>query len=73
MTSPEPSEPRRLSGVGLLGLGFASATCVVLGLVLGHLADRHFDSAPVGVLLGMVSGIVLAILGSVLEIRRYLD
>ena len=73
MSDPGPSEPRRLTGVGLLGLGMANATCLVAGLLLGHAADQHFDSAPVGVLVGMASGIVLGILGSVFEIRRYLD
>jgi F0F1-type ATP synthase assembly protein I len=73
MTDPGPSEPRRLSGAGLLGLGFAGATCIALGMLLGHLADQRFGSAPAGVLVGIVSGIVLAILGSVLEIRRHLD
>jgi F0F1-type ATP synthase assembly protein I len=63
---------RSLSGVGLLGLGTACAACVIAGLVLGHLADNRFDSAPAGVLVGMASGILLAILGAVFEIRRYL-
>jgi F0F1-type ATP synthase assembly protein I len=69
----ESPEPRRLTGVGLLGLGMANATCLVVGLLLGHLADLHFGSAPAGVLAGMASGIVIGILGSVFEIRRYLD
>lgn len=73
MSGPDSPEPRRLSGAGLLGLGFANATCLVAGLLLGHLADNHFGSAPLGVLVGMVSGIVLGILGSALEIRRYLN
>jgi F0F1-type ATP synthase assembly protein I len=68
-----PPEPRRLTGAGLLGLGVANAACLVVGLLLGHAADQHFDSAPVGVVVGMASGIVLGILGSVFEIRRYLD
>jgi hypothetical protein len=73
LSDPGPSEPRRLTGVGLLGLGVANATCLGAGLLLGHAADQHFDSAPAGVLVGMTSGIVLGILGSVFEIRRYLD
>lgn len=73
MSEPEKTEPRRLTGAGLLGLGVANAACLVVGLLLGHAADQHFDSAPAGVLVGMVSGIVLGILGSVFEIRRYLD
>ncbi|MDT7570981.1 MAG: hypothetical protein QOE05_1155 [Actinomycetota bacterium] len=51
----------------------ANAACLVVGLLLGHAADQHFDSAPAGVLVGMASGIVLGILGSVFEMRRYLD
>ena len=73
MTDPRPGEPRRLTGAGLLGLGLANAGCLGVGLLLGHLADQHFESAPAGVLVGMASGIVLGILGSVFEIRRYLD
>jgi hypothetical protein len=69
----QPPEPRRLTGAGLLGLGVANATCLAAGLLLGHAADQHFGSAPAGVLVGMGSGIVLGILGSVFEIRRYLD
>jgi F0F1-type ATP synthase assembly protein I len=68
-----PGEQRRLSGSGLLGLGIANAACLVVGLLLGHLADQRFDSAPAGVLVGAASGIVLGILGTALEIRRYLN
>jgi F0F1-type ATP synthase assembly protein I len=73
MTDPEPPPPRQLTGAGLLGLGVANAVCLLLGLLLGHLADRHFGSAPAGVLVGMASGIVVGILGTALEIRRYID
>jgi hypothetical protein len=73
LSDPGPAEPRRLTGAGLLGLGLANAACLAVGLLLGHAADQHFDSAPAGVLVGMASGIVLGILGSVFEIRRYLD
>jgi F0F1-type ATP synthase assembly protein I len=73
MTDPEQQPPRQLTGIGLLGLGMANAVCVLLGLVLGHLADSHFGSAPAGVLVGIASGIVVGILGTALEIRRYID
>jgi F0F1-type ATP synthase assembly protein I len=73
LTDQQPSEPRRLSGSGLLGLGIANAASLVVGLVLGHLADLHFGSAPAGVLVGGASGILLGILGTALEIRRYLN
>lgn len=73
MSEPGPPPPRRLTGVGLLGLGTATAACLVVGLLLGHAVDQRFGTAPAGVLVGLVSGIVLGILGSVFEIRRYLD
>jgi F0F1-type ATP synthase assembly protein I len=73
VTDGGSSQPRRLTGAGLLGLGVANAACLVVGLLLGHAADVHFDSAPAGVLVGMASGIVLGILGSLREIRRYLN
>jgi F0F1-type ATP synthase assembly protein I len=62
----------RLTGAGLLGLGIANAVCLLLGLLLGHLADNHFGSAPVGVLVGLASGILLGILGTASQVRRYL-
>jgi F0F1-type ATP synthase assembly protein I len=73
LSDPGPSEPRGLSAAGLLGLGIANAACLLVGLLLGHLVDRHFDSAPAGVLAGMASGILLGILGTAREIRRYLN
>jgi F0F1-type ATP synthase assembly protein I len=73
MSDPDPPQRRQLTGAGLLGLGVANAVCMLLGLLLGHLADVHFDSAPAGVLVGIASGIVVCILGTALEIRRYID
>ena len=73
MTPGDDPSQRSLGGARLLGLGTACAACVIVGMVLGHLADNQLDSAPAGVLVGMASGILLAILGAVFEIRRYLD
>ena len=63
-----PPSPARL-----LGLGFATACCVAAGMALGWFLDREFGTTPVFLLLGLASGIVLGILGTIIEVRRYLD
>lgn len=57
----------------LAGLGLANAICVAGGLALGHYLDGRFDTAPVLVLIGLATGLVLGLVGSFLEIRRYLQ
>jgi ATP synthase protein I len=69
---PDPGGPS-LSLGGLLGLGLANAVCVAGGLVLGHLLDGWLGTAPVMVLLGIGLGLVLGVVGSFMEIRRYLQ
>jgi F0F1-type ATP synthase assembly protein I len=64
---PEPSLR------GLLGLGLIAATCVGAGLAGGFFLDRWLGTAPVFVLLGMASGIVLGVFGTIIEVRRHLD
>jgi ATP synthase protein I len=57
----------------LAGLGLANAISVGVGLALGHYLDGRFDTAPVFVLIGLASGLVLGAVGSFKEIRRYLQ
>jgi ATP synthase protein I len=57
----------------LAGLGLVNAICLGGGLTLGHLMDRWLGTAPVMVLVGMALGLVLGVVGSVLEIKRYLQ
>ena len=64
--APQPPQ------LGLAGLGFANAVCLGAGLFLGHVADARFGTAPVLVLVGLVSGLGLGVGGSFLQIRRYL-
>jgi F0F1-type ATP synthase assembly protein I len=56
----------------LVGLGSMLVGCVVAGLVLGELADSHWDSSPTGILVGLAIGIVVGIVGSWLRIARFL-
>ncbi|MDX6215982.1 MAG: putative F0F1-ATPase subunit Ca2+/Mg2+ transporter [Frankiales bacterium] len=69
---PDSGGPSLTLG-GLIGIGFANAVCVAAGLVLGHLLDGWLGTAPVMVLLGIGLGLALGAVGSVMEIRRYLQ
>jgi F0F1-type ATP synthase assembly protein I len=69
---PEAGRPSFTLGT-LAGLGLANAISLAVGLGLGHLLDGWLGTAPLMVLLGMTLGLVLGIVGSVLEIRRYLQ
>jgi F0F1-type ATP synthase assembly protein I len=68
----DPGQPA-LSLATLAGLGLANAACVAGGLALGHFLDGWWGTAPVMVLVGMAVGLLLGVVGSVLEIRRYLQ
>jgi F0F1-type ATP synthase assembly protein I len=70
----QPAQERpQLSGLGLAGLGLAVACCLVAGLALGWFLDDRLGTAPVFILVGMASGILLGVLGSYREMRRYLS
>jgi F0F1-type ATP synthase assembly protein I len=56
----------------LVGLGSMLVGCVVLGLVLGALADNQWNSSPTGILVGLGIGIVVGVVGSWLRIARFL-
>jgi uncharacterized protein YneF (UPF0154 family) len=69
-----PTLPRpQLTGLGLAGMGLAVACCLVAGLALGWFLDHQLGTAPVFVLLGMASGIVLGVSGSYRQMRKYLS
>ena len=69
---PAPGGPS-FSLSTLAGLGLANALSLALGLVIGHVLDGWLGTAPVMVLVGMALGLGLGVVGSVLEIRRYLQ
>ncbi len=69
---PAPGRPS-LSLSTLAGLGLANAFSLVIGLLLGHYLDGRFGTAPVFVLVGLVLGLTLGVVGSFVQIRRYLQ
>jgi F0F1-type ATP synthase assembly protein I len=56
----------------LVGIGGFVVGCVVAGLVLGWLADDHWTSPPVGILVGLSLGIIVGIAGSAVRVAGYL-
>ena len=56
----------------LVGLGMLFVGNVVAGLVLGWLADQHWNTSPVFVLSGIAIGIVTAFISAWLQIRSFL-
>lgn len=61
-----------ISGREVIGLGGALVGCVVAGMVIGWLADAQWGSSPVGILVGLGVGVVVAVVGSWLRIATYL-
>lgn len=70
--SPAPGGPS-LSLSTLAGLGLANACSLVVGLLAGHYLDDQLGTGPVLVLVGLALGLGLGVVGSFLEIRRYLQ
>jgi F0F1-type ATP synthase assembly protein I len=55
-----------------LTMGSTIALCEALGVVAGLEVDHHFSTAPVGILIGVVLGTVIAVVSVVRQVRRYL-
>lgn len=61
MAGGEPSEPNQgksSEGYRFLGLGMELAAAVAGLTLLGYWIDRHFETAPWGVLIGVSTGLV---------------
>jgi F0F1-type ATP synthase assembly protein I len=65
---PDPS----LRGRDLAGLGGMLTGAVVVGLVLGMLADNAADSSPLWTLVGIFAGILAGGIGFWLRVRSVL-
>ena len=57
----------------LAGLGLANACSLAAGLALGHYLDGRLDTEPVFVLIGIAAGLALGLVGSFVQIRKYLS
>jgi F0F1-type ATP synthase assembly protein I len=69
---PEAQPDPTLRGRDLAGLGGMLAGAVVLGLVLGLLADQAAGTSPVWTLVGLGLGILAGIVAFVARVRSVL-
>lgn len=69
--APPPQGPSP-SGLELAGLGVFLAAVVVLPLFLGIRADAAFGTAPLGIGLGLLLGILAGFAGVYMRFKRYL-
>jgi F0F1-type ATP synthase assembly protein I len=69
----EKSTVRDLPGLAAFAaMGTTIATCIAVGVLLGLYADHLWNSAPAGLLIGIVLGTVAAIASVIKLVRRYL-
>lgn len=68
-----PSDDRSRLLLSLAGLGMTNAICLLTGAGLGWLVDNWLGTAPVFILVGLMSGIVGGVLATFKEIRKFLS
>ncbi len=56
----------------LVRLGATNVGCLVVGLVLGLLADKQFDALPTYTLVGLAAGIICGVAVTYARIRNFL-
>ena len=49
--------------MGMTGVGWYIGTCIVLGVIGGLWLDNKFNTRPVLVIIGLISGIIVAFTG----------
>jgi len=55
-----------------LGLGAEIAASLAIPMMFGYYIDKHFNSSPIGILLGVLLGIILFFL-TILRITKRLN
>jgi len=69
--SGDPVKP--LPGpVAFVGMGSTVAGCVAVGVVLGIVADDRWHTSPAFLVVGLVLGVVAAVLTVTAQVRRFL-
>ncbi len=71
-STPERPPPLGPGAVAFLTLGVAWAVALVAGWGIGYLLDRWTGTSPVFSLIGLALGLVVAVLMTVVRVRRYL-
>jgi ATP synthase protein I len=76
----EPADPAPTEGqpplgpgaIAFLTLGVAWAVALAVGWGIGYLLDRWLGTSPALSLVGLAFGLVLAVLMTVVRVRKYL-
>ena len=61
-----------LSVWSLLGIGGFDALCLLGGMAVGWYLDSRWQTLPVFVLVGLAVGVVIAVVGTWAQIRKFL-
>ncbi len=62
-----------LSAISLFGIGFYVAAAIIFGVLGGSWLDKKFDTGPLWVIIGLVGGLIVAVYGSYLMLKPYLQ
>jgi hypothetical protein len=68
---PGPGPERYPGPMAYAGIGMLNAICLILGGVLGWLADQALGTLPVFLLIGLLAGAALGVIATRAELRRY--
>ena len=69
--SSAPGRERYPGPMVYAGIGMLNAICLILGGVLGWLADQALGTLPLFMLVGLLAGVALGVIGTRAELRRY--
>lgn len=59
--------------VHLLGAGWFFATCIILGVFIGHWVDGRTDLEPIFTLVGIFLGLAIAFVGGIRMLQPLLN
>jgi F0F1-type ATP synthase assembly protein I len=62
-----------LAALSLSGMGFYIAGAIIIGVVGGRWLDQKFDTAPLWLIIGLVTGILVAVVGTYNMIKPFLQ
>jgi F0F1-type ATP synthase assembly protein I len=62
-----------VAALGLSGIGFFIAVCIILGVWGGRWLDNKLNSAPVFLIVGLILGIAVAFYGVYNMLRPFLS
>ena len=71
-STPDRTPPLGPGAVAFLTLGVAWAVALAAGWGIGYLLDQWIGTSPVLSLVGLVFGLVVAVLMTIVRVRRYL-